>query len=578
MKYHSLLLTMALCLVFGALHAQESMVSPVTQTFALKNANIVQKPGQMMERGTVIIKNGLIEAVGKDIKIPVNAKVIEADSMYVYAGFIDGASHTAVPKPDNNQAQRGGGAAQRGQGQSQQIDTGNPPNDVAGIVPERSVESVMDMKDKSIEEMRKLGFTAAHIVPQGTTFPGKGAIILLNDKASPFVRKDAALFSQLDGAGRYYPRTIIAVMSKWRELYKQAEQAKMHEAKYAKNPQGMERPNYNETLQAFYPVIDKKQPVFFAAPGSKDIYRVFTLQQELGFPLVLVNVKEGWNHTATIKAKNVPVFLSLELPEFKGKKEEEKETAKAKSVSNEAKSATEKEMEALEQRRAEEMKKFETQAAEFQKAGIAFGFSGLSVKPNDLRANLRRIIAAGLTADQALAALTTTPAQMLGLSSTMGTIEKGKMGNLVVTDKPYFDEKSNVRYVFVDGNMYEYEVRAARSGNANAKAKPSGKWSYTINIPQQQTTGTLEIKEDGGNITGTMTNSSTNQSTDITGAVLNGNVLTFSSNINYGGQSITLNYEVVIEGDTFEGDVSIASFGTFEVEGQRSPNNSSSSH
>lgn len=560
---------MALCLVFGGLKAQEAMVSPITHTYALTNANIVQKPGQMIDRGTVIIKNGLIEAVGKDVKIPANAKIIDADSMYVYPGFIDGASHTAVPRPENNQAQRGGG--QRGQGE--QIDRGNPPNEVAGILPERPVEKVMSMKDKSVEEMRKLGFTTAHIVPEGNTFPGKGAIILLNEDEAPFVRKDAALFSQLQGAGRYYPSTIIAVMSKWRELYKQAEQAKMHEAMYAKNPKGMERPNYNETLQAFYPVIDKKQPVFFAAEDMKDIYRVFTLQQDLGFPLVLVNVKEGWYHIDAIKAKKVPVFLSLELPEFKGK-EEKKEGDKAKQVSQEEKSMVDKEKEALEKRRAEEMKKFETQAAEFAKNGIPFGFSGLSVKANDVRANLRRMVQAGLSEDAALAALTTAPAEMLGLSTVMGTIEKGKMGNLVVTDKPYFDEKSNVRYVFVDGDMYEYEARAARSGDPNAKAKPSGKWSYTIEIPQQETRGMLELKEEGGSISGTMTNSATAQSTAISGALLSGNVLTFSTNINYGGQSITLDYELVIEGNTFEGTVNIASFGTFDVEGERNPNSS----
>lgn len=557
---------MLVLLVAGTLlQAQDLSLSPVTQTIALKNANIIPQPGQMIERGTVIIKNGLIEAVGEDVDIPANAKVIDADSMYVYPGFIDGASHTGVTKPNNEQEQQGRG--RRGQGQ--QIDRGNPPNEVAGILPERQVEAVMDMSDRSVEDMRKLGFTTAHIVPEGNTFPGKGAIVLLKEEGSPFVRKDAALFAQLQGAGRVYPATIIAVMSKWRDLYKQAEQAKMHEAMYAKNPKGMERPNYSETLRALYPVIDQEQPVFFAAEGLKDIHRVFTLQEDLGFPLVLVNVKEGWHHLDAIQSKNVPTFLSLELPEFKGKKDEKKEGEQEEKP---AQTVTDKEKDMLEKRRMEEMKKFETQAAEFAKNGITFGFSALGVKANDVRANLRRMVEAGLSEEAALAALTTNPAKMLGLSDMMGTIEPGKMGNVFVTDKPYFEEKSNVRYVFVDGKMYEYEARSAKAGDPNATAKPSGNWSYTIDIPQQQTNGILALKDEGGNISGTMSNSTTNQSTPINNPVLSGNILTFSTNIDYGGQILTLSYELIIEGDSFEGSVSIADFGTFDIEGERNPN------
>jgi len=565
MKYHSLMLMLVLLVTGTLLHAQELSVAPVTRTIALENAIIIPQPGQMIERGTVIIKDGLIEAVGQNVDIPVNAKVIDADSMYVYPGFIDGASHTGVTKPDDEQEQQGRG--RRGQGQ--QIDRGNPPNEVAGILPERHVEAVMDMSDRSVEDMRKLGFTTAHIVPEGNTFPGKGAIVLLKDEGSPFVRKDAALFSQLRGAGRVYPSTIIAVMSKWRELYKQAEQAKMHEAMYAKNPKGMERPNYSETLRAFYPIIEQEQPVFFAADGLKDIHRVFTLHEDLGFPLVLVNVKEGWHHMDAIQAKNVPTFLSLELPEFKGKKDEKKEDEQEEKP---AQTITDKEKEMLEKRRMEEMKKYETQAAEFAKKGITFGFSALEVKANDVRANLRRLVKAGLSEEAALAALTTNPAKMLGLSDMMGTIEPGKMGNVFVTDKPYFEEKSNVRYVFVDGEMYEYEARSAKAGDPNATAKPSGNWSYSISTPQGEMTGMLTIEGEVGNLSGSISNSMTNQATSISGATLSGNILTFSSSVSNGGQSMTINYELIIEGDTFEGTASVGSFGSFEMEGERDPN------
>lgn len=597
MKYHSLFLAVVLLLATaGLVQAQnESLATPVTRTFALKNANIVQKPGQVIERGIVIVKDGLIQAVGKDVKIPVDAQVIDADSMYVYAGFIDGLSHTGVPRPEANQG-RGQGGAQRGGQQQQQIDRGNPSNEEAGITPEKPVKDVLKADDKSIEEMRKAGFTAAHVVPRGNMLPGTGAIVLLNSKsADAMILKDqTSFFSQLEGAGRVYPSTVIAVMSKYRELYKRAEQAKAHEAMYAKNPAGMERPNYDRALQAFYPVIDKKLPVFFAAGDLKSIYRVMNLQNDLKFPLVLANVKHGWEVTDMIKSKNVPVFLALELPKDKKKTtteetkvkqdkpagqptadvaEAEKPAAKKEEKQKE-KSVTDVEIEVLEKRRMEEIKKYYEQAGVYEKKGIEFGFATVDVRSNDIQGNLRKMIENGLSENTALAALTTTPAKMLGVSNILGTVEKGKIANLVVTDKPYFAEKSNVRYVFVDGQMYEYEVSTRKAGDPNANAKPAGKWSYSVNVPGQAATGgILEINANGGQISGTMTNSQTNQSTPISNPVLSGNALSFSTTISMGPQPVTLDFNLIIDGDIFDGSVSVGEFGTFDVEGSRLPNN-----
>lgn len=500
MKYHLLLIAMLFSAVttisaqFGQVPAPAEIVtSPVTRTIALKNANIIPSPGQMIEKGTVVIKDGLILAVGKDVKIPIDAKVIDADSMYVYAGFIDGLSHVGITAPQNNQGQGGGGQqAQRAQTQNQpQIDRGNPPNEVAGILPERSVETVVKMDDKSVADLRKLGFTAAHVVPRGNMLPGKGAIVLLNEK-SPYLRKDASFFSQLQGSGRMYPSTVIAVMSKYRELYKQAEQAKMHEAMFAKSPKGMERPNYSPTLQAFYPVIDKKQTVFFNAEDVLSIYRVFTLQKDLGFSMVLANVKQGWDHADAIKSKGIPVILSLDLPEepktsenaqannpngrtpgrLVADRNDQSNSEDAKKEEPKEKVATDPEKEKLEARRKEEMKKYLAQAGVFEKKGIEFGLATTDADSKNIQGNLRKMIENGLTEKAALAALTTTPAKMLGLSDVLGTIEKGKIGNLVVTSKPYFDEKAKVKYVIVDGQLFEYEDEPAAP--ANRGRRPTG--------------------------------------------------------------------------------------------------------
>ncbi|MFN7119913.1 MAG: amidohydrolase family protein, partial [Saprospiraceae bacterium] len=476
-------------------------------------------------------------------------------------------SSTGIPRPE--QAQTGGQGGARGQQQRPTYDTGNPPNDVAGITPEVRVKDVFKANDKSIEELRKAGFTVAHVVPRGNMLPGTGAIVLLSGDATDkmVLRDQTSFFSQLTGAQRAYPNTVIAVMAKYRELYKQAELAKAHEAAYQKNPAGMARPNYSRTLQAFYPVIEKKQPVFFAAPDMKSIHRIFTLQNDLKFPMVLADLKQGWYVADKIKAANVPVFLTLDLPKEK-KKDEKKKDAAAMSI-------TDKEMEALEKRRAEEMKQHLMQAATFEKKGVEFGFSALSAKTTDIKENLRKMVENGLSENAALAALTTTPAKTLGISNIAGTVEKGKLANLVVTDKPYFADKSNVRYVFVDGKMYQYDAPAPKkAADPTAPvAKIGGKWNYTLDMGGQSASGVIELKDEGGNISGTISNPQTGQNGTISNAVLNGKNLTFNVSYDMGGRAIKVDFDLEFTGDEFEGTASVGQFGSFKVEGAKNPGN-----
>lgn len=574
----------------------EESLQPVSQTYALKNVNIVQSPGQMINLGTIVMKEGLITAVGKNASIPPDAQIIEADSMYIYAGFIDGLSHIGIPKPKEAEGGR------RGRGTRPEFPPSNPPNDKAGIQPERQAKDLLDAKEKSIETWRSKGFTAAHVVPYGQMLPGSGAIILLGGSSTDAVllKEDASLFAQLQGASRMYPATIIGVMAKFRELYRQAEQAKQHSANYANNPAGMKRPQYENMLQSFYPVLDKQKPVFYKAEKMLDAYRVMALQKDLGFPLVISDLQEGTDIVDEIKASRAAVLLSLDLPKDKkdkkadkkkpkgeqedmptkkpqtGKDKPEKEaTKKDKSKDEKSKKEEEKETDpeklALQERKKEAIKKANIQAATFAKNGIAYGFSTLGAKPKTVKSNIQIMIENGLTEDQALAALTTNPAQILGVSKLMGTVEKGKIANLVVTDKPYFDKKSNVRYVFVDGKMYEYEVKKKKPTDPNAVVKPAGKWDYVIDIPGRRTEGIMTIEDADGELSGSLytpTNDSTQKMENIE---LDGNELTFTTSFNPGGQTITIEFSVVVDGDTLEGTASVGQFGSFEMEGSRDP-------
>lgn len=444
----SLLLVMLFPLYLAAQDDQQEL-SPVTRTYAITNVNIIQAPGRKIDMGTVIIQNGLIKAVGKGLAIPPEAIVIKADSMYVYAGFIDGMTRAGVTRPKEET-------------QPRPKDPGNPTPERAGITPANDVRYALNPADKSMEELRNLGFTTLQVIPHGNLLPGHSAIVLPSAKTADemiLVGKNS-LYSELTGAQGVYPLNLLGVMATWRDLYRKASQAKSYEALYASNRSNLERPVSDRSLEAFYPVIDQRLPVLFRTERLLDVSHVLTLKKDLGFSAVVADVKDGWPIINTLKASGAKTFLSLDLPE-EVKKDDKKKDEKKENVS----AAAEAEKQALEKRKADAIQAYAAQASAFQKAGVTFGFASVSAKTKDIPANLRRMIAAGLTEDAALAALTTSPASLLGLGDRMGTIDNGKMANLVITDKSYFNEKAKVRYVFVDGKLFKMDMKETKKGD-----------------------------------------------------------------------------------------------------------------
>ncbi len=549
----------------------EKQLAPVTRTYVITNVTIIQGPGRKIEKGTVVIKDGLITSVGATGSVPPEAIVIKADSMFMYAGFIDGLTRAGVTKPKEETREK-------------VKDPGNPTNERAGINPQNDVRNFLNPSDKALEELRNLGFTTAQVVPYGNLFPGQAAIVLTGAPSADgmVLLSKSSMYSELTGASGVYPGTLLGVMAKWREVYRQAVQAKSYEGLYASNRAGIERPIMDRTLEAFYPVIDQRMPVIFKSEKFLDAYRILTLKNELGFNAVFADLKDGWPMTAKLKSTNSKVFLSLDLPEEvkKDEKKVEKKDVKKdstkevkKEVTPKAKTPAQLEKDALDKRKAESIASYNGQAAAFQKAGILFGFSSLSAKSKDIPANLRRMIAAGLTEDAALAALTTTPAQLLGLSDRMGSIDNGKMANLVITDKSYFNEKAKVRYVFVDGVMYKMDVKEVKKSDGKSGASIEGTWSTITQSPQGNTEGKLTIKKDGSNYTGVLSGGRTPAPIDIKDVSLDGETLTFNYTLSFGGNSIKVEVEVTIDGDSFKGTSSVGQFGSFPTEGTKDPKN-----
>jgi hypothetical protein len=542
----------------------DQALAPVTRTYAITNVNIIQAPGRKVDMGTVVIKDGIIKAVGKNIAVPPEAIVIKADSMYVYPGFIDGLSRVGVSKPKEENKEK-------------VKDPGNPSPDRASITPQNDVRNFLNVNDKSVEELRAIGFTTAHVVPHGGMLSGSGAIVLLGGESSDkmVLASKSSFYAELTPADRVYPATVIGVIAKWRELYKQATQAKNYETLYASNRNGLMRPESDRVLEAFYPVIDKRTPVLFKAEKVLDIQRVLSMQSEHEFSLMLGDVKEGWDVINKIKVANTKTFLSLDLPEEKQadtKKEEVKKDSLKKEETPKPTTAATLEKEALEKRKKDFIAKYTAQPLAFQKAGVVFGFSTLSAKTKDIPANLRRMVTAGLTEDQALAALTTSPAQLLGLSDRLGTIDNGKMANLIITDKSYFHEKAKVRYVFIDGVLYKQEVKEEKKDDKNGKkAYASGEWLYTSETPQGTNTGKIKLKKEGDSFSGTITSNFADKEYETNDVTVDGNKLSFYYMADFAGNSLKVEIAVTIDSDSFEGTMTAGQFGSFLIKGTRGP-------
>ena len=480
MKFKFLLSVWLGVLCFGTvLKSQNEFtdVPDISQTHLIKNASVIVKPGDAPLRTSVLVSDGIIQAVGNDLQIPADAIHINGDSLFVYAGFISGLSHAGIPKPKNESNSRSGEQRNRVK------DPGNPPNDVAGITPEREVRDYLKPDDKSIEQFRNAGFTSSLVVPRGNMLPGQGTVILHGGKTidNLIYSEQSTLFAQLSSARSVYPNTIIGVMAKWRELFTQAKYAAIHIDTYKENPVGTKRPVYDAPVISLIPAQKGEIPVIVKAPKVLDIHRTMALQNDLEFDLMLAEVRQGWHTIDLIQTKEIPIFLSLKIPKESKKEKkdleatEEKQDQKKKKKKKGRKKAVESkkpekeddaEMKMLKEKKKKSIAEYQKQASVFEKSGIQFGFSTLDVKPAEIHENLRLMIKAGLSERAALAALTTNPAKILGLSDVMGTIEQGKIANLVVTDKPYFDEKSKIKIVFVDGKKYTQKKN-------DQKAKPS---------------------------------------------------------------------------------------------------------
>jgi len=576
-RYSSFTLAFALALSAVAIYAPRINRAAVFDgdAYAIKGGTVVTVTGATIQKGTVIIRNGLIEAVGADIPIPGDARVIDATGMTVYPGLIDAYTNVglgaAAPTPEPG-VRRGGAPPQPAPANpAPAIATttapAQPTPTPVGHSPELMASDQLKVTAETFDQQRGAGITTALVAPREGVYQGQSVLINLG-AAEPdklIIKNPVSLnvsFGSGRGFGGGFPSSLMGVFAFLRQSMLDAQHYKVAWEHYNRNKRGMQRPETDKSLAALQPVINGQLPVAFSANSEREIKRAIGLGEEFGLKFMIAGGLQSYQIADLLKQKNVTVLLSLNYPQ-RPANIEDPESEPLRVLRD----------------RADAPKS----AAALHKAGVRFAFqSGYLNRPSDYIANAAKAIEAGLPKDEAIKAMTIYPAEIFGVSEQLGSIEKGKIANIVVTSGDLFDRRSQVKHVFVDGKPYEIKPpaptlagpggrfgggRGARPGADAAAASVAGSWSITSESPQGPIQLTFNLKQEGGTISGEV--ASPFGTFPLSGS-LNGNELSFAFTAKIQDQEAPVTGKGSIDGNSIRGAMNAMGHDT-NFSGTRTP-------
>jgi imidazolonepropionase-like amidohydrolase len=530
----------------------------VPGTYAITNARIVPVSGPTIERGTIVIRNGLIVSVGASVPVPADASIVDGAGHTVYPGLIDALSNLGFPAP---RAQQGGGGGGGGGGFGQAAAPAvTAPNSLhpAGLQPELQVIDVLRFEGDALDAPRGAGITATLSSPRDGIFQGQSAFINLagSNAQEMLVRSPVALhvgFTPLRGGG--FPGSLLGVFAAQRQMLLDAQRYRDLQAAYARNPRGMRRPDADPSLAALQPVLSKEMPVVMLANTQREIERALDMANEFGLRAYIAGGEEAWRVSDRLKRENVPVIATLNFPQRTANVDADADPEPLRVL----------------QSRVD----IPRNPGKLAAAGIRVAFTSSGVGMSDFLGNVRKAVTNGMTRDQAIRALTLTPAELYGVADRLGSLETGKIANLTMVRGDLFDASSRVTQVFIDGRPIS--VRAPVASDANAPA--AGTWTGTATFAEGDRTLTLTLQQEGerlrGNIQGSL-----GQADIANGSIGSNGELRFTVPVTLGQTSEEATFTGTLTGNIIRGAVTIVGRpnGTFVVtrpgqggRGQRPP-------
>ena len=400
--------------------AQQGVI-PARGTFAIRNARIVTVSGPDIENGTVVIRDGKIEAVGANVSVPAGAQTIDGTGLSVYPGMIDAGTNM--------------GLVEVPQGANGTVDT----SEVGDLNPNAKAIIAVNPHSAHIAVTRVEGVTTTVTAPAGGLISGQAALINLLGTAPKemAVVPQAALvinYPRLGGGGGgggFGPPQQQAITSetlaanereldKVRKMLRDAEAYGRAQDAYAKD-KSLPRPDRNVVLEPLVPYVRGEQPVIFRAEREAEIRGALRFAEEMKLKPIILGGNDAWKVASLLKAKNVPVILTgiFSLPS----------------------------------REDDPYDILYEQPAKLLQAGVRFCIStgDPGAEARNLAQYAGMAAAYGLSKADALKSVTLYPAQIMNVGDRLGSIDAGKMANLVVTDGDLLEIRTRIRYLFIDG-------------------------------------------------------------------------------------------------------------------------------
>jgi imidazolonepropionase-like amidohydrolase len=440
---------LALFLASTIIAAQE----PVPITYAITNARIVPVSGSPVDNGTIVFHDGLITQVGAGITPPAAAVIIDGKGLTVYPGLIDlgstaGLSMPEAPRVENPQTTEDIERAKR----------------ALLIRPHLQAANHLDPAAQPLARSAAAGITSALVTPPGDAIRGQSALI--NTALPPdapqigapaderrgklVVKSPVALhvsFAERPSGGNAYPNSLMGVIAFIRQTFLDAQHQQEATSHYQKTGAKGPRPVHDPALDALQPALAGQLPVAFEAERTRQILRALDMAKMFKLDPIVTNAREADTVAADLKSANARVILSLNYPrrpESLGPDDYEPlETLRARANAPKT-------------------------AAALEKAGILFGFATAGLEnPKDFIKNAAKAVENGLSREAAVRALTLNAATIAGVADRLGSLEPGKIANLVVTEGDLFDEKMTIKHVFVDGHSVPLDVPEGRRTTEN---------------------------------------------------------------------------------------------------------------
>ncbi len=398
-------------------------VLPPRGTFVIRNAHIVTVSGADMDNGSILIRDGKIEAVGPSVNAPAGAHQIEGRGLSVYPGMIDlGTSMGLVEVP---------------QGANGTVDT----SEVGELNPNAKAYVAINPHSAHIAVTRVDGVTNALSSPTGGLISGQSALINLlgTSPREMAVVPYAALvinYPRIGGGGGGFggffqqqagnlSDTLAAnerQLEQIRKMLRDAEAYGRARDAYKADPK-LPRPDANVVLESLVPYVRGERPVIFRADREAEIRGALKFAEEMKLKPIILGGDDAFKVASLLKEKNVPVILTgiFSLPNAEDDFYDQLYESPSK----------------------------------LQQAGVRFaistGDSGPEVRNLGLYAGMAS--AFGLSKADALKSVTLYPAQILNVADRLGSIEPGKTANLVVTDGDLLEIRTHIRYLFIDGRQ-----------------------------------------------------------------------------------------------------------------------------